>query len=135
MDSGNPSPDRPEFDELRVLLVDDNVKLRGLIAQTLESHGCRVSTAADANEAVRMLEGGLDVRLLLSDVRMPGPMDGVALAEWVSQRCPRVAVLLVTGFTQTSTLRFPLLSKPFGPEQLIEAMHGVLGRSSTSARP
>lgn len=121
-----------EFDGLSVLLVDDNTRLRGLIGRTLESLGCVVFSAADASETMRLLRDGCAVQLLLSDVRMPGPMDGIALAEWVSERYPDIAILLITGFTHTANIRFPVLSKPFGPDQLVTAMHEVIGRPRTT---
>lgn len=116
-----------EFDGLAVMLVEDNDRLRGLIARTLESLGCVVTSAPDAAETIRLLEDGCTVRLILSDVRMPGSMDGIALAEWVSARFPAVAILLITGFAHTSNIRFPVLNKPFGPEELLVAMQEVLG--------
>ncbi len=121
-----------EFEGLAVLLVEDNVRLRGMVARTLESMGCAVVAAADAGEAMNVLQGGGSFDLMLSDIRMPGPMDGVALAEWVAERYPQVAVLLVTGFTHTANIRFAVLSKPFGLDHLVIAMNQVLGRAGSA---
>lgn len=130
------APDAPftgdlRFDGLAVLLVEDNVRLRGMIARTLESLGCSVIAAGEAGEAMRLLQAGSVVQLMLSDIRMPGPTDGVALAEWVSTHHPDIAILLVTGFTHTANIRFAVLSKPFGLDQLIEAMGRALGPASS----
>lgn len=121
------------FEGLPVLLVDDNAGLRRIVALTLESLGCTVTSAADATEAMGVLQEGNALRLMLSDVRMPGPMDGIALAEWVAERHPQIAILLMTGYTETGRVRFPLLNKPFGPEELIDALATVL-RASTGSR-
>ncbi len=128
-----PFSDDTRFDGLAVLLVEDNVRLRGMIARTLESLGCTVVAAGDAIEAMRLLQAGSIVQLMLSDIRMPGPTDGVALAEWVSTHYPGIAILLVTGFTHTENIRFAVLSKPFGLEQLVEAMGRVLRPESSGS--
>jgi CheY-like chemotaxis protein len=122
-----PSAGDTRFDGLAVLLVEDNERLRGMIARTLESLGCTVVAAGEAAEAMRLLQAGSVVQLMLSDIRMPGTTDGVALAEWVSAHYPGIAILLVTGFTHTANIRFAVLSKPFGLDQLIEAMGRALG--------
>lgn len=124
--------DPMSFAGLAVLLVEDNVRLREMIGKTLESLGCVVFPAADASEAVGLLDGGITVQLMLSDIRMPGAMDGVALAEWVAERYPGVAILLVTGFSQTANIRFAVLAKPFGLEHLVEAMTNVLGPAAVA---
>ncbi len=129
----SPSTGDTRFDGLAVLLVEDNVRLRGMIARTLESLGCTVVAAGDASEAMRLLQAGSVVQLMLSDIRMPGPIDGVALAEWVSTHHRGIAILLVTGFTHTENIRFAVLSKPFGLEQLVEAMGRVLRPESSGS--
>lgn len=132
-------PDPPldaesRFDGLEVLLVEDNARLRSMMGRTLESLGCSVVMAADAAEAVGLIEAGASCQLLLSDIRMPGAMDGVALAEWVAQRHPDMSILLVTGFTHTANIQFPVLPKPFGLDHLIDAMHRVLAARTTAGR-
>lgn len=126
-----PLPGPTSFPGLAVLLVEDNAVLRGMMGRSLESLGCSVVLAADASEAIRLLEGGAACHLLLSDIRMPGAMDGVALAEWVAERHASIAILLVTGFTHTANIRFPTLAKPFGLDHLIDAMNEVLGPRTT----
>ena len=116
------------FDGLCVLLVDDNNRLRGIMGRALESLGCAVTAADSANAAIRCIESGCTPRLLLSDIRMPGPMDGLGLARWVSAHHPEVAIVLITGFTQVADIPFELISKPFGPDELVESLSRALGR-------
>ena len=82
----------------RILLVDDEEPIRGLLKRGLEMDGHAVSTAADGGDGLERLgeaEGGFD--LLLTDIRMP-VMDGIALAHAAKREHPRLVILLMTGF-------------------------------------
>ncbi len=123
----------PEFAGLPTLLVEDNARLRLLMVSSLESLGCRVTAAEDADDALRQVDAGLTPRLLISDVRMPGQMDGVALAEVLSQRLPGLKVLLLTGYSAGAVRSFALLDKPFTLEELAAAIERVLAGKPLSS--
>ncbi len=72
-----------------VLLVEDEVLIRLMVAEELRSQGLQVLEASNADEALAILESSLPVDLLFTDVRMPGRMDGVALAKLAQARFPR----------------------------------------------
>src|SRR5437588_12045320 len=79
-----------------VLVVEDEVLIRMVIAQYLRDCGYRVIEAASADEAVVVLrQAELRIDVVLSDVEMPGSMDGFALARWVRQNREGIAVILV----------------------------------------
>jgi len=79
-----------------VLVVEDVVRM--LIAERLRSRGFDVVEAGDGAEAVRVLEAGLPVRAVLSDIHMPGArLDGIGLARWIHAHRPRLPVLLGSG--------------------------------------
>jgi PleD family two-component response regulator len=63
-----------------ILVAEDEVLVRMVIADNLRSAGYTVVEASNAHEALELLRNSVDVRLILSDVRMPGTIDGVALA-------------------------------------------------------
>jgi CheY-like chemotaxis protein len=78
-----------------VLVVEDEVLLRLVIAEYLRNCGYRVIEAADADEAVLVLkQPDLVVDVLFSDIEMPGSMDGFALAQWSRSNRPGLEVIL-----------------------------------------
>jgi CheY-like chemotaxis protein len=87
----------PSNDRSVVLLVDDEPLVRLVIAESLTEAGWRVIEAVDATEALAVLESGLRVDVVLSDVDMPPGPDGYALAGRIRERWPRVEVLLTSG--------------------------------------
>src|SRR5262249_9127839 len=85
-------------DKPTVLIVEDVVLVRLLLADLLRERGFEVIEAATAEDAVRVLKADFPVRLVLSDVYMPGSgMDGVALARWVHEHRPGLKVILGSG--------------------------------------
>ncbi|HXP95580.1 MAG TPA: PAS domain S-box protein, partial [Telmatospirillum sp.] len=81
-----------------LLVVDDENDLRTLLCTQLEKLGYRCLSAKDGVEALGLLDGEPSVSLLISDIIMPGPFDGVALAQRALARRPDLKILLSTGF-------------------------------------
>lgn len=103
-----------------VLLVEDEVLILSLVADTLLEHGFAVHEAVSAEEALRYMDGGGPVDVLLTDVDLPGSMDGVELAACVRQRRPEVPVVYASGRHGVSGLgtqvpRSVFLEKPYDP--------------------
>lgn len=113
---------------IHVLLVEDHARLRRILQWALESDGFRVTSAESADEAVALLEKGATVDILLSDIRMPGSIDGLQLARWVRDHHPGIAILLQTGFSDLDTGDFPLLRKPYPPEELSARLRALIKR-------
>jgi CheY-like chemotaxis protein len=80
-----------------VLLVEDEPLVRMLGVDVLEDAGFTVVEAANASEALRALETRTDVRVLFTDVNMPGELDGLELARVVHQRWPDIRLLIASG--------------------------------------
>ena len=122
---------------LRVLLVEDNLALGDTTAALLQSHGTQVLRAADASEALRQLAAQPAVDLVLSDVVMPGAMDGLALARQLRQDRPLLPVVLVTGYSANAAgvHDFTVLRKPYGLSDLLTAIEGALIRPVAVAAP
>ena len=113
-----------------VLVVDDEAILRFLATDTLEDHGYRVIEAADAETALQLLAEHPDVRVLFTDVNMPGTLDGLALAREVHARWPTIKLIVTSGRLNLSASEIPdaghFVPKPYSPDILIEHVDGLL---------
>ena len=120
---------------IRVLLVEDDAEVRASAAMLLESLDCTVIEAADAASAMASLETDGQIRVLLSDVVLPGGENGFELAREAVCRYPDLRVILVSGYPESALKKvgasestFPLLGKPYTKEQLMGALNAVIGR-------
>ena len=104
-----------------VLLVDDNDAVRATTAAYLRDAGLAMLEAADAAQALGLLEAGA-VDAVVSDIVMPGEMDGMGLADAIRSRWPGLPVLLVSGFSERAAVAnargFPVINKPYGLPEL-----------------
>jgi CheY-like chemotaxis protein len=81
-----------------ILVVEDEVLVRMIIADELRNAGYTVIEASTAHEALELLrQKSVDVRLIFSDLRMPGTMDGTALARLVQNEFPAIKIMLTSG--------------------------------------
>ena len=117
----------------RVLVVDDEPSLREVQRRLLTLEGLDVVLAANAAEARDVL-GRERVDLVISDLRMPGSVDGRGLIAWLGQEHPALAerALLVTGDV-SGAAAFPvpperLIPKPFSREEYVARVRAALGR-------
>ncbi|KQV38004.1 MULTISPECIES: PAS domain-containing sensor histidine kinase [unclassified Rhizobium] len=117
----------------RVLVVEDDPMVREFAATTLNSLGYSVTSAADASEALRILETDGPFDLVFSDVVMPGPIDGRAMASKIMVQYPNLPVVLTTGYADieriSATSRFRPLAKPYTRRQVAEALREAIGIS------
>jgi CheY-like chemotaxis protein len=87
-----------------VLLVEDEALVRMMAADVLrEEGGFKVVEAADADEALTVLDATADVRALVTDVEMPGSLDGFTLARVVKQAWPQIGIVVTSGQNGTRT--------------------------------
>ena len=111
-------------DGLEAVVVDDNDDVRVLTGEVLADIGFNVRHASNASEALALCEAGAD--LVVSDIVMPGAMDGVALARTIRQRWPDMQTILMTGYSEASreavAAGFRVLRKPFTRAPLLEAI-------------
>lgn len=121
-----------------VLVVDDEAVLRFLATDTLEDHGYRVIEAEDAGAALKLLAEHPDVRVLFTDVNMPGAIDGLALAREVHARWPAIKLIVTSGRLNLSSGEIPdaghFVPKPYSPDALLEhvgeALAGPRGKTA-----
>ena len=120
-----------------VLVVEDEVLIRLMIAEYLREFGYRVLEARNGEEAKRILCNGNDVGVVFSDVRMPGSVDGLALARWISSNKPEIGVLLTSAYVapaevaETGAAARALLRKPYTPNEVLQRIRGLTGGGST----
>lgn len=114
---------RPEVaaEPRTVLLVEDEALLRMLMADLLRGAGVRVIEAATADEALAVFSSGLALDMVFTDVRMPGGMDGVALAQAVTRDRPDIAVFVTSGDLAPEVARqMPVfIPKPYDLDKVV----------------
>jgi signal transduction histidine kinase/CheY-like chemotaxis protein len=110
---------------LDAVVVDDNDDVRVLTGEVLADVGFRVRYASNGSEALALCEAGS--ALVVSDIVMPGPVDGVALARTIRARWPDMQVVLMTGYSEATkdavAAGVPVLAKPFTRIALLEAIN------------
>jgi CheY-like chemotaxis protein len=123
-----PADVEPVADGGRVLLVEDNPDVAEATGSLLEQLGYSVSQARDARAALVAIEAQ-SFDLIVSDIMMPGEMDGIGLARTLRRRSPTLPVLLVTGYHQLAEQvgrEFTLMRKPFDLSDLSRATSRAL---------
>jgi len=119
---------------LGVLLVEDDPDVRSVVRTFLEGMGCTVTMAASGEQALRLLEAAEVFDVLLTDIALGPGLRGTELAAQAQPRHPRMAVILMSGFSaelidadRDSPLEWELLRKPFNRSELAAAMARAVG--------
>jgi CheY-like chemotaxis protein len=112
--------------DLVVLIVDDDPDIRRAIVQALEDDGMIGIPAASGQEALRILSGDSTIRLLLTDIMMPG-IAGTVLADRAAELRPDVQIMFMTAYAEAnrSWANWPVLDKPFAADHLCAAVRAV----------
>ncbi|MEH3045554.1 response regulator [Sphingomonas adhaesiva] len=116
-----------------VLVVEDDDEVRATVVELLADLGYRVLKAVDAQSALNVIESGIPIDLLFTDVVMPGTLKSPELARKARERLPDIAVLFTSGYTENSIVHggrldpgVELLSKPYTREALARKFRHVL---------
>lgn len=122
-----------------LLVVDDEALIRMAVSDFLQECGFKVLEASNAAEAIEMIEASQSViDLVLSDVRMPGEMDGFGLSVWIRQNRPELPVILTSGDPKKSHAahaicsEVPFLAKPFDLQVAVAQIRQVIDRQKGS---
>lgn len=125
-----------------ILVVEDQPAVREVTVQRLKHLGYEVIIAADARVAIEILQSGIKVDLVFTDVIMPGGMTGIQLAEWMEQHAPETPVVLTSGFAADvarngTNVGYMILRKPYGTSALSATIRNALDRRSkeSTTRP
>jgi PAS domain S-box-containing protein len=119
-----------------ILIVDDETDLLDLTNKHLQNLGYKTYTAENAQQALRILSSKPDIKLLFSDIIMPGGINGFELAEKATLVNPSIKVILTSGFTSKNIIKkgaqqlsSSLLIKPYRKKELAEKIRSTLDNS------
>ncbi len=125
-----------------VLVVEDDDAVRETVVAMLSDLGYRVLKAVDAASALIVIESGIPIDMLFTDVVMPGTLKSPELARKAKERLPNIAVLFTSGYTENSIVHggkldagVELLSKPYTREALARKFRALLGKGSEISAP
>lgn len=123
---------KPPVGKERILVVEDDARLRERTASSLRALGYNVTTATDGTDALKQLSADDVPDMVLTDVVMPG-LDGPGLVRALSEIQPTLKIMLMTGYAEASDLLrdamasgAPLIHKPFTREQLATGVRKLL---------
>jgi PAS domain S-box-containing protein len=118
-----------------VLIVEDELPIRMVIADVLSDLGYTVLEASDGSSGQKILEAGTVVDLLISDVGLPGGMNGRQLADAARQRRPDLKVLFITGYAEGAVVGnglmdegMQVMTKPFTLDALAARVQGIISK-------
>jgi CheY-like chemotaxis protein len=116
-----------------VLVVEDEMLLRMRAVDMVEDAGYIPIEAVDADEAFAILESRSDIALLLTDIQMPGSMDGLRLAHSVHDRWPPIKIILVSGQVMPTAIDIPadsrFFGKPLEDRAMIAQLRNMIGHA------
>ncbi len=117
-----------------ILVVEDDPMVRELTVQRLQHIGYKVLEASSGQDAMDILKDDIDIKLVFSDVVMPGGMNGYELERWIIKNRPEVQTLLTSGYhdpdligsRQAADMVNAMLEKPYQPDQLARSIRRAL---------
>lgn len=112
-----------------LLVVEDEPLLRMLAIDVGEDAGFDVVAVANAADAIAILEERADIRLVFTDIDMPGSLDGMKLAAHIRDRWPPIHIIMTSGHVKPDLSELPegtlFFAKPYRQDRVIEAMRGM----------
>jgi len=124
----------------KLLLVDDDPSLLMTLRMVLERNGFEVATAKNVNEALKLI-GAQEFDVLLSDLHMPDPGDGLTVVSAMRHANPRAVTLIFSGYPAMKEAAAAILGqadgilvKPLGVEQLVSTIRGWIERGEPAAK-
>jgi two-component system, response regulator PdtaR len=115
-----------------VVLIVENDRVQRMIAvEIITLAGFDVLEADNADDAIAVLEARPEITVVLTDIRMPGSMDGLKLAEAIKLRWPPIRVVATSGALKAHEVEMPegsrFLPKPYGAEQILDTLRELTG--------
>lgn len=118
------------FQRQTILVVEDEPLLRMAAADFVEDAGFDVVDVANADEAVTVLESRMDIRVVLTDIDMPGSMNGLKLAAAIRDRWPPIDIVIVSGHVRPKLSDLPprslFFSKPYDETKVAAALRELV---------
>jgi CheY-like chemotaxis protein len=116
-----------------ILVVEDEALVRLFAVGLFEEEGFDVVEAANADAALKLLETRDDVRLLFTDIRMPGSCDGMDLARKVHARWPHILLVITSGHMRPAQAEIPdhghFIGKPYRANELLDEVNDMMGKA------
>ena len=113
-----------------ILVVDDEPLIRIDMAEFFADEGFQVFEAADADVAIAVLAANPTIQVVLTDVQMPGSMDGIKLAHYVHDRYPPTLLVVASGAIRPKAGDLPLhtmfIAKPFDPNFVLHELERLM---------
>jgi two-component system, response regulator PdtaR len=110
-----------------VLVVEDEYLSRLHAVNLVEDAGYVAVEASNADEAIRILEARKDIRIVFTDIDMPGSMDGLKLAHAIRKRWPPIELIITSGHFDLDEKEIPergrFFPKPYRDQEIISALH------------
>jgi CheY-like chemotaxis protein len=114
-----------------VLIVEDEALLRMNAAEMIADAGFEVAEAANADEAIAILEARPNIHVVFTDVQMPGSMDGLKLAGFVRGRWPPIKIVATSGFVRVGEQDLPegsrFVTKPYMAAEIVATLRELTG--------
>jgi CheY-like chemotaxis protein len=113
-----------------ILVVEDEILIRLTMAEELADAGFRVIQATTADEALKVLHSAVAVDLLLTDIRMPGMVDGLELARLARANRPGLKIIVMSSHLPTAESNIPadvFLAKPYPWAEVVECVNQLFG--------
>jgi CheY-like chemotaxis protein len=127
------NPD-PEKAAVAVLIVEDEALIRMGAVSLIEDAGFLVYEAGSADEAIRMLDLHAEIRLVFTDINMPGSMDGLKLAHYVRGRWPPVKIIVTSGRSPVRDEDLPagavFVGKPYHPVHFTRKLREMIAEAA-----
>lgn len=112
-----------------ILVVEDEILIRLMIAEALRDAGFRVVEAGTADGALAILEKDASVDLVFADVRMPGTIDGIALASLLRKSHPHLKIAVASGYSpnwSSPNLADAFIGKPYDVARAVNRIKALL---------
>ena len=122
----DPAPDTPS-----ILVAEDESLLRMVAVDMLEAAGYHVIEVESGDEGAKVLAGGQDIAGLVTDIQMPGAIDGCALAKITHDMHPNAVIVVVSGNRIPDVRELPsgakFIGKPYDVRQVLRTLEQMLG--------
>ena len=109
-----------------VLVVEDDGIIRMGALDLIQRAGFEALEAANADEAIKILEARRDIHVVFTDVEMPGTMDGIKLSHYIRERWPPIKLIVASGRTIVEQSRLPegarFFGKPYDETDLVQSI-------------
>src|SRR6478735_5148045 len=113
-----------------VLIVEDEFLLRMDAVDMIAAAGFEAVEAANADQAIKILEARRDITVVFTDIQMPGSMDGLKLARAVRGRWPPIKIVATSGLVDVGEKDLPeggrFLAKPYQPKELTDVLRELM---------